>query len=105
MRVISGLALFACFVVLFSDYREGFGNTGQQLRAQVFDSAGQAVSDQVKVATTSAGGQRGEVAGLADGGFVVTFANGWSGTIPTTVSAERRSCSRTVRCWPTWTPR
>jgi Ca2+-binding RTX toxin-like protein len=74
------------FVVLFSDYREGHGNTGAQLRAQVFDAEGQAVSAQVKVATTSAGGQSGTVTGLPSGGFVVTFANGWAGVVPTTTS-------------------
>ncbi len=68
------------FVVLFSDYREGFG-VGAQLRAQVFDSAGLAVGGQVKVASVSGGHQSGEVAGLASGGFVVTFTNGWSGDV------------------------
>ncbi|HEX8450004.1 MAG TPA: cadherin repeat domain-containing protein [Allosphingosinicella sp.] len=71
------------FAVMFSDYREGFGNTGAQLRVQLFDSHGVAVSGQIKVATTGSGGQSGSLAALPNGGFVVTFANGWSGTVPT----------------------
>jgi hypothetical protein len=71
------------FAVMFSDYREGTGNTGAQLRVQLFDSHGTAVSGQIKVATTSAGGQSGTLAALPNGGFVVTFANGWSGSVPT----------------------
>gem|GEM_PF-558988 len=69
------------FVVMFGDTREGLGNTGEQLRLQVFDSAGTAVSEQVKVAADSiSGGQRGEIAALEGGGFVAVWQRIWNGS-------------------------
>ena len=62
------------FVVTWTDSSDGSG-TG--IKAQRFDSAGNAVGGEILVNTTTAGDQSGsDVAGLAGGGFVVAWQQG-----------------------------
>jgi VCBS repeat-containing protein len=72
--MVAGLA-DGGFAVLFTDQGSSQGG-GLRLFTQLFDSAGHAIGDRVRVGS-GADGQSGNIAALPSGGFVVTFSNAW----------------------------
>jgi hypothetical protein len=65
------------FVVAWQDFSEGSGDTsGSAVKAQVFDAVGAKIGSEILVNTATASNQLGpQMAGLSNGGFVVTWSD------------------------------